>query len=103
MYGSINRGDSYHPFLATKKGHQRNSKAAYVYVLEIANEAGDVKEEDLPYLFERFYIADRIRSGEGTGVGLAVVKKLMEMMSGEASVILKNGRLRFILKWQLAK
>lgn len=69
-------------------------------VLEIANEAGEVKEEDLPYLFDRFYMADRVRSGEGTGVGLAVVKKLMEMMSGEASVTFKNGQLRFILKWQ---
>ena len=45
-------------------------------------------------------MADRVRSGEGTGVGLAVVKKLMEMMSGEASVTFKNGQLRFILKWQ---
>lgn len=72
-------------------------------VFEIANEAGDVKEEDLPYLFDRFYRVDRVRSGEGTGVGLAVVKKLMEMMLGEAEAHLKNGQLRFILKWQKIK
>lgn len=68
-------------------------------VLTLSNEAGDVKEEDLPYLYDRFFMTNRVRSGEGTGIGLAVVKKLMELMQGEASAELKDNRLSFILKW----
>ena len=52
-------------------------------ILTVTNEAGEVKEEDLPYLFDRFFMANRVRSGEGTGIGLAVVKKLVELMNGK--------------------
>ena len=69
-------------------------------VLSLTNEAGEVKAEDLPYLYDRFFMTNRVRSGEGTGIGLAVVKKLMELMDGQATAQLENERLSFILKWR---
>ena len=69
-------------------------------ILKVTNEAGEVKEEDVPYLFDRFYMANRVRSGEGTGIGLAVVKKLVELMNGQVKAELCGSRLSFIIHWQ---
>lgn len=52
-----------------------------------------VSEEDLPLLFERFYRTDngRQQSLEGTGLGLAVVKALVELHGGTVTAAVRPG------------
>lgn len=53
-----------------------------------------IPEEDIPYLFERFYRVEKSRSREfgGTGLGLAIVKQLVELQNGTILVKSEVGK-----------
>ena len=52
------------------------------------NSGAVIAEHDIPYLFERFFRADRSRSRDagGAGIGLAIVKELIEAHGGTVGV-----------------
>lgn len=49
------------------------------YVTVISNQVLSMKAEDVPHVFERSFTADKTRTNQNTGLGLTVVKWLMEM------------------------
>lgn len=57
-------------------------------IIQIKDSGVGISKEDLPYIFERFYRADKSRNSknQGTGIGLAVVKELMDAHQGKVEV-----------------
>ncbi len=53
--------------------------------ISVADTGSGIDPADLPRIFERFYVADRARSGSGTGLGLAIVKHVARAHGGTAS------------------
>ena len=51
-----------------------------------------ISDADLPRVFERFFRADKARSGEGNGLGLALVKRVVDLHGGEVAVASEPGR-----------
>ena len=51
-----------------------------------------ITPEHLPRVFDRFYRADSSRSSQGSGLGLALVKSIMDLHGGAAAVESEVGR-----------
>jgi two-component system, OmpR family, sensor histidine kinase BaeS len=71
-------------------------QSARQVVFTFANTCADLKYEDMPFIFERFYRGEKSRSREhgGAGIGLAIVKELIEAHGGHLGAELAGGDVR---------
>jgi signal transduction histidine kinase len=68
---------------------------------QIRDEGAGMDEDDIPYIFERFYRGDKSRDRKtgGVGVGLSIVKALMDAHKGKIQVKSKLKRGTTINLW----
>ena len=71
-------------------------------VSAFSNDAPGMTDEDVERVFERFYTVDRMRTGQNTGLGMAIVKALAERMGGQVSARLEDGRFTAQVSWKAA-
>jgi two-component system sensor histidine kinase BaeS len=62
--------------------------------LVVRDNGTGISSEDLPYIFERFYRADRSRNRNtgGSGIGLTIVKSLVDAHKGKIEVMSEIGK-----------
>jgi PAS domain S-box-containing protein len=72
----------------------RAEQAVNSIIFEIQDTGCGIKQEELPYLFEKFYQVDSssTRAVNGTGLGLAITKRLVELHGGSMSVVSQVGQ-----------
>jgi len=51
-------------------------------ILTVEDRGVGIPAEDLPHVFERFYRADNVGAVQGTGIGLASVREIVEQHGG---------------------
>ncbi|EQB86148.1 hypothetical protein M918_15645 [Clostridium sp. BL8] len=62
-------------------------------IVEIEDDGIGIKKEDLDFIFERLYRGDKSRHEiEGSGIGLTIVKNILQLHSASISVDSKEGK-----------
>lgn len=54
--------------------------------IRVADRGPGIPEKDLPHVFDRFYKADGARHSGGNGLGLSIVKQLVEAQGGSVTI-----------------
>lgn len=59
-------------------------------VVSVSNSGSEIRPENFKYLWNKFYQVDKSRSSDGNGIGLAIVKRVVELHNGEIDVKSEN-------------
>ena len=68
-------------------GHDANS-----IIVSVSDNGIGIPREDLPHVFERFYKADKARTGGGSGLGLAIARHTVQAHGGDIRVQSEEGK-----------
>lgn len=61
------------------------------YAVSITNYGEDIPKDKINKIWNKFYQADESHTGHGNGIGLAIVKAIVELHKGSVSVQSSNG------------
>lgn len=63
-------------------------------IIEISNQGTEIEVEKIPQLFDRFERADTSRTSKGFGLGLPIIKTIIEAHNGRVNFISKNEEIK---------
>ncbi|MPN63053.1 Sensor histidine kinase ResE [bioreactor metagenome] len=72
---------------------------AYI-VSSFSNDVEGLTGEDILHVFDRFYTADKPRTGKSTGLGLAIVRELVGQMGHSVKAELEDGTFTVWVCWK---
>ena len=55
-------------------------------IVKVKDSGDGISDEDLPFIFDRYFQSKNKQMSGGTGIGLALTKELVELMGGQISV-----------------
>jgi len=70
-------------------------------IFKVINDTENLEKADEERIFDRFYMADKTRSGKGTGLGLSIAKELVLKMKGSINAELKDDVLIICCKFKI--
>ena len=79
--------------------HIRAFQEGGMVITCFTNLAPGLLPQDVEHLFDRFFTADKMRTGQDTGLGLAIVHRLAVQMGGETEALLIQNKLTITVRW----
>ena len=90
---------------ALEHGQKRMSILLYrqeeTVVSAFSNDAAGLTREDVEHVFDRFFTADKMRTGQSTGLGLAIVKALVGQMGHRVTAALDGEMFTVQVRWRI--
>ena len=80
--------------LEVGRGIRISQRSTYLCV-EVENTGSTIKEEDIDRIFNKFYQADTTHTKEGNGIGLSIVKNIINLHGGRIYVESKDNKTCF--------
>ena len=74
-----------------------SSKIKNEAIVKITDFGIGIDGKDLPYIFDRFYRADKSRTIKGHGLGLSIAKRILEKHKGKIYANSKSGKTTFTI------
>ncbi|MCX8875499.1 ATP-binding protein, partial [Vibrio parahaemolyticus] len=74
--------------------------------ISVSNQGDTIAEQNLPYLFDRFYRADKSRQhvgSVGAGLGLSITQSIVQAYEGDIQVQSENQRTEFHIRLPSAR
>lgn len=71
------------------------SESNSLVTVAVSNTGSDIPAESIGRIFNKFYQADESHSSEGNGIGLAIVKRVVELHKGSVVVDSRKGKTTF--------